>query len=109
MDTDTFSLCPFDTAIRPVVGLSNYSRMATRQELCRVHSEIAGWVAVSVSAQVDTDPMFSTSVSVSVSISTPHKWTRSLTHLTSKSKCVYTLINATENGAVVLYVSICKM
>ena len=62
-DTDTFSLCPFDTATRPVVGLSNYNRTATRQELCRVHSEIAacgaGWVAVStVSAQVDTDPMF---------------------------------------------------
>ena len=84
-DTDTFSLCPFDTATRPVVGLSNYSRTATGQELCRVRSEIAtcgaGWVAVSVSAQVDADPMFSTclfqTVSVSVSVSVPHKWTRS--------------------------------
>ena len=87
MDTDTFSLRPFDTATRPVVGLSNYSHTATGQEvLCRVCSEIAacgaGWVALSVSAQVDTDPMFSAclfqTIPVSMSVSAPHKWTRSL-------------------------------
>ena len=81
MDTDTFSLCPFDTATRPVVGLSNYSRTATRQELCRVHSEIgacgAGWVAVSVSAQVCSGTCLFQTVSVSMSVSTLHKWTRS--------------------------------
>ena len=84
-DTDTLSLCPFDTATRPAVGLSNYMRTATGQQLCRVRSEIAAcgarWVAVSVSAQVDTDPMFSTSLFQTVSVSALHKWTHSFRRL----------------------------